>query len=1340
MPQPLQRAPENTPTRWLVVVSALCLVLVFGLRAYFAAQASELNAQSANQRARLFVGEEILRGIHGVEKDMYRLVATQTEPGFKRIAGQIVSRLDKLQHDLKVLREGGVSSRLMQTNVDGVDEAQRVARYQPPPGSAVVMEVIELAPLLDAVSTRVASLHTVLKRRWDSSQRGDARGYMASEDDLVLQLKQLPPQFERLTENANRLFLEGDRRLQTLESDLAARRVYLQQLETVLIAAVLVFGLALGLFFMRRLSGALAETRRARDEIELQRAQRATILDTLQDAVYTTDLDGRITFANATCAELMGWTAADLLGQHAHAALHHQRPDGSAYPADQSPLIAVLQQGASLTGEEVFVHRDGRFIPVAYHSKPLLDGTRVVGSLVSFQDISERLANRARIRLQQAALDAAANMIVITRCDGVIEYVNPAFCRTTGYAPEDVLGQHTRILSSGVHDGAFYAAMWQALLQGQSWEGEISNRRKNGEIYPEQMTITPILEDGVVAHFVAIKRDISDEVRTRTQLRLVQTAIEEIDQGIHIMDPQPHPDGPLIQYVNAGFCRMMGYRADEAVGRRAGFMRGPLTNPARLALIRQAMERGERMAVEMHYQRQDGSTFFGELSLSPVHDRQGRLSHYIGVLTNIDLRRQAEQALRDARDQALEASRLKSEFLSTMSHEIRTPMNGIIGMTDLLLDTPLNAEQREFTHIVHESAQALLVIINDILDFSKIEAGKLEIEDTDFVVALVVEGSAELLAAKAREKGLHLSSFVDPSLPAALRGDPTRLRQILLNLISNAVKFTEHGSVQINALHVAGPEGERLRLEVIDTGIGIAPATQARLFQSFSQADSSTTRKYGGTGLGLAICKRLVELMGGQIGIDSEPGRGSTFWLWLPLRAAHAPERAALSLGGALPQRRVLVVDDNATDRRVLHRYLDAWQMANDGAADAAQALKLLHDAVDLGAPYDAVLLDYRMPSTDGLTLARQLQQDPRLQGLRVVLMSAHDVPDLARQAQQAGCITFLAKPVRQTALFQCLVDATPVQPLVPEAPAAATALSQPVDQGLILLAEDNLVNQRVAQLQIGKLGYALRIVGDGQQAVDAVDALLAQPSEGPALRAVLMDCQMPVLDGFEATAIIRQRHPGPPHLPIIALTANAMQGDRERCIAAGMDDYLSKPLKPEQLQAVLTRWIAPADTPAPKPPAAVAQPASQSAAQDEAAPVKPAPLAPLPDDAPVIDFSVLDDYFGDDPETLRKLLTLFETSTATLLDRLESAAAQRQAAQVSALAHELKGSCGNLGIVRLAHAAALLERLADALDWPAIQTLLPQLREGLQSVVLANAQHAQHQAMRQTDGAPPTP
>ncbi|GAB4401152.1 MAG: hypothetical protein OHK0048_17340 [Rhodoferax sp.] len=1340
MTQPLQRVPENTPTRWLVVVSALCLVLVFGLRAYFAAQASALNAQSANERARLFVGEEILRGIQDVEKDMYRLVATQTEPGFKRIEGRIVRRLDKLQHDLKVLREGGVSQRLMQTNVNGADEALREARYQPPPGSAVVMEVIELAPLLDAVNTRMASLHTVLKRRWDSSQRGDARGYMASEDDLVLQLKQLPPQFERLTENANRLFLEGDRRLQALESDLAARRVYLQQLETVLIAAVLVFGLALGLFFMRRLSGALAETRRARDEIELQRAQRATILDTLQDAVYTTDLDGRITFANATCDELMGWTADELLGQHAHAALHHQRPDGSAYPADACPLIAVLQQGASLTGEEVFVHRDGRFIPVAYRSKPLLDGTRVVGSLVSFQDISERLANRARIRLQQAALDAAANMIVITRRDGVIEYVNPAFCRTTGYSPEDVLGQHTRILNSGVHDRAFYAAMWQTLLQGQTWEGEISNRRKNGEIYPEQMTITPILEDGVVAHFVAIKRDISDEVRTRTQLRLVQSAIEEIDQGLHIMDPQPHPDGPLIQYVNAGFCRMLGYRADEAVGRRAGFIRGPLTDPARLALIRQAMERGERLAVEMHYQRKDGSTFYGELGLSPVHDRQGRLSHYIGVLTNIDLRRQAEQALRDARDQALEASRLKSEFLSTMSHEIRTPMNGIIGMTDLLMDTELSPEQREYAHIVHESAQALLVIINDILDFSKIEAGKFEIEDTDFAMAPVVEGSVELLAAKAREKGLHLSSFVDPSLPAVLRGDPTRLRQILLNLISNAVKFTEHGRVQVNALRWNVSGQDRLRFEVIDTGIGIASAAQARLFQSFSQADSSTTRKYGGTGLGLAICKRLVELMGGQIGVESEVGRGSTFWLWLPLRVAKDdPPQPASGPVQTLPQRRVLVVDDNANDRRVLHRYLDALQMPNDGASDAAQAIKLLEDALALDQPYDVALIDYRMPDTDGLTLVRQLRQDPRWAALRVFLMSAFDLPDLGRQALDAGCAGFLGKPVRQTGLFQQLVGAV-ATPAVPRSAAQAPREAQ-ADQGLILLAEDNLINQRVAQLQIGRLGYALRIVNNGQEAVEAVDALLGQsPQQGPVLRAVLMDCQMPVLDGFEATALIRQRHPGPPRLPIIALTANAMQGDRERCIAAGMDDYLSKPLKPDELRVVIARWITPPDTAVSQPPAALAQSASQSAVQDDAAPVKPAALAPLPDDAPVIDFSVLDDYFGDDPETLRKLLTLFETSSAALLDRLESAATQRQAAQVSALAHELKGSCGNLGIVRLAHAAALLERLTDALDWPAIQTLLPQLREGLQNVVLANAQLAKHQAMRQADGATPAP
>ncbi|MBP9906543.1 MAG: PAS domain S-box protein, partial [Rhodoferax sp.] len=1011
----------------MVGISLLCLLLVFGLRAYFDTLEEGIKQRGENDRARLFVGEEIVRGLYEIEKDIYRLAVTQNAAGFTRINTEIDEHLTKLRHDLNVLKDGGTTRRHLQLNIDGKDEVTREATYRPESDNqTVVMELIEIDPQLGKIRERGEMLKSLLTKRWETLEKEDAVAFLRAEEDVVIQLKQIPPQFERINENANRLFLEGDQRLRALETELKQQTSRLKRVETGLILLVVVLGGITALMFMRQLTAALRETRRARDDAESQREQNSTILDTLSDGVYATDLKGVISYVNAAAERILGWPAAELVGRHSHKTLHHSHPDGSHFPDSDCPLVAVLAQGVTLDGEDHFVHQNQRFVPVSFRSKPLLLNGQVVGSLLSFHDISERLESEARIRLQQAALNAAANMILITNREGLIEYVNPAFCHTTGFAAAEVIGKPASMLNSGVQDALFYKSMWEALLAGKPWEGELSNRRKNGEVYPEQMTVTPITEDGEIAHFIAIKRDISEEVRTRIRLKLIESAIEETNQGIIIMDAGLHEAAAVIQYVNAGFSRLTGYSSEEAVGVPVNFLQGRQTDPFKTQQIRQAMTQGTSLTLEMLYERKDGSHFVGELHLSPVHAGRGAQSHYIGLLTDIDLRKQAELTLRDARDQALENSRLKSEFLSTMSHEIRTPMNGIIGMTDLLLDTQLDQEQRDFTAIVRDSAQALLVIINDILDFSKIEAGKLEVEITEFSASHVVEGAVELLGAKAREKALTLTCFVDPLLPSRLMGDPTRLRQVLLNIIGNGIKFTDAGGIEVSAqIQTQAASDPMIRFEVADTGIGIPEHTQGKLFQSFTQADSSTTRKYGGTGLGLAICKRLVELMGGHIGIESTLGQGSTFWFTLPMVPCNTPHKARIAAGPdspALKNRRVLVVDDHVSDRKVIHRYLSSWDLPNDGAANAQEALKLLGDAVDLNVAYDIALIDYLMPGMDGLALGRLLKADRRFDTLRMVMLSAHgDQRSLCSQALEAGFAACLSKPVRQSQLFDSL-------------------------------------------------------------------------------------------------------------------------------------------------------------------------------------------------------------------------------------------------------------------------------------------------------------------------------
>ena len=555
---------------------------------------------------------------------------------------------------------------------------------------------------------------------------------------------------------------------------------------------------------------------------------------------------------------------------------------------------------------------------------------------------------------------------------------------------------------------------------------------------------------------------------------------------------------------------------------------------------------------------------------------------HLVVFRELRARRRVETELGAARDVALISARTKSEFLANMSHEIRTPMNGIIGMTGLLVDTKLTVEQREFAVTVQNCADSLLTIINDILDFSKIEAGKLTFELLDFDIRQVVESTIEILAERAQSKNLELISLIDAGVPVDLCGDAGRLRQVLLNLLSNAVKFTDKGEVSLHVTADSVTETDvRVLFQIVDTGIGLGPEAQERIFQPFSQADGSTTRKYGGTGLGLAISRGLVERMDGQIGLKSDLGIGSNFWFTARLtKQANPPSRPVRRAPASL---RVLVVDDNATCCQALGAMLDAWNIKFALAHDGRDALGVLRSARAAGEPFQIALLDMQMPGMSGFALTEEIKRDPALASTQLIIMHTVGRRGSSSSWAEAGINGYVTKPVKQSALFDAIMDAvaTPSGPRlgvnVPRQQTFKTTtelsrlMMRPVTTPKlssirVLLAEDNMVNQKVALRQLLNLGFRADAVANGREVIDALARI--------PYRLVFMDCQMPEMDGYEATQLIRSRAGNSEKVVIIAMTANALEGDRETCLAAGMDDYLSKPVKQEDLERVLRRWV----------------------------------------------------------------------------------------------------------------------------------------------------------------------
>ncbi|HEY7711485.1 MAG TPA: response regulator [Candidatus Entotheonella sp.] len=911
--------------------------------------------------------------------------------------------------------------------------------------------------------------------------------------------------------------------------------------------------------------------------------------------------------------------------------------------------------------------------------------------LLSMQRWQNEETLRNESHFLSAILDTTEALVIVLDTQGGIVRVNRAWEKMTGYAFEEVCG-HTLWNFLIPQERARMQQAFEELPSGQLLsKGEyvfVTKHQRQRLITWSNTVLTS--QAGAPQHFIATGIDITErkqaEVALKRSEERVRMIVDNLPMAIAYVDKSRcfRFANQTLHHWAPQFDTLNGRHVSEVIG--DGVYR-------QLSRQMSAVLSGTEMSLEFFVPENCGPARYVSAKFVPHLQPHGEVAGFFAAAEDITIRKRAEEELRDAKDAAEAAALAKSEFLATMSHEIRTPMNGVIGMTGLLLDTALSQEQRDFAETIRRSGKALLAIINDILDFSKIEAGKMELEIIGFDLRRAVEDVLELFAEQASVKGLELISLVQAAVPAWVEGDPGRLRQILTNLVGNAVKFTDNGEVVVCITRAEGAaEDDMLRFDVTDTGIGISPENQKKLFQAFTQADGSTTRKYGGTGLGLVISKRLVEMMKGQMGIESQAGHGSTFWFTVHLPMQAMPENATLPIVPNLYGTRMLCVNSNAALRTFLEMHLSAWGVKTEYLKDGEGVLEQLRTAYDSGQPYALVILDGQTPGMDYLTLAREIKNDLDLAVTRLLLLTSFNQRSQRQEALRQGFVACLTKPLRHVHLAACIAAAmgmsTELQ-MQPHMPRAGMGENEPELGMKVLVVEDNAVNQKVAAIILEKFGCRVDLAANGREALEASMRIVYD--------CIFMDCQMPEMDGFAATTAIRQREAQTgQHVPIIAMTANAMQSDRKRCLEAGMDHYLSKPVQAEELFAALFPY---------KP--------------EEALVLESIPaVVPSREEADMLShLSHLQDEHGD--ELVVELVELFVSNTPMMLTAMREALSQGDPDGLKQAAHTLRGSSSNLGAALLTSLCLALEAYGQAGETQEAVPLIDQLEQAFARVKL---------------------
>ncbi len=905
---------------------------------------------------------------------------------------------------------------------------------------------------------------------------------------------------------------------------------------------------------------------------------------------------------------------------------------------------------------------------------------------------------------QRTVAESLPDFVFVLDINGTIQRMNRI---PPGYREEEVVGQKaTKYLPTEYHD-AFEKALGQAVGTGQLQTIETMVVFPDGDhFFLNRMNPMTFADDQI--SIVLISTDITERKQAEEELVKFKTISDQATYGVKIVDAEGN-----IVYCNECIAEMHGYSSKEEL---TGKKLSVLHNEEQIQRVNELIQGlgidDAFTTEEVWHTRRDGSVFPTLMNATAIKNEDGKPLYISATAIDVsDLKRaqqkieltnkNLEEAIGRANQLAMEAefaNKSKSDFLANMSHEIRTPMNGIIGMTGFLLDTELTPEQREYGEIVRSCGDSLLRIINDILDYSKIEADKLDLETIDFDLRALLEEMGDLQALRAQERGVEYNCLIGTEVPSLLKGDPGRLRQVLINLVGNGIKFTAEGEVVVRvSLEAEDDSGATLRFEVEDTGIGIAEDRKGMLFEAFTQADASTTRKFGGTGLGLTISMRLAEMMGGRIGVESEEGEGSRFWFTAVFGKQSVDKVHVAELDEDIRDKRILVVDDNATNRRVLNQMLSSWGCRHTEVPGGKSALEELRTAVKDGDPYKIAILDMQMPELDGEALGGRIKDDEALRDTILIMMTSGARRGDAARCADIGFSAYLTKPVKQSQVYDCLVTVLGRESNTAELERAPIVTRYSITEskksnGRILLAEDNVVNQKVALKILGNLGYRADLAVNGKEALKALGLI---PYD-----LVLMDIQMPEMDGLEATRIIRNKTSAVLNhdIHIIAMTAHALKEDCERCLRAGMNDFVSKPIQPEKFTAAVQRWVS----------------------SGKAAEVPGDKVKEKTQDRTVFDSAAFLNRLGGDKDLVKEILEIFRDDVPCQISALKSALEQGDADLIHRQAHTLKGASANISASALQDVAFQLETAGKDGNFTLAGSLLEKIESEFEVLVEA--------------------